>query len=343
MLDLTKIPGTLRGRKIMNNSKSKMKPTMHNTLEDEIRHRTKILDAPFTNVFLFSLAWALQLFISKLAFEAGAHPITFLLQNLWVNWFVTAVIVLPVRWKELKDLEGKVLKRIILANTIHFGFGSFFCYAGLALTTATNAGFLVKFSLITTLLIARIILKEKMTISKTCAATVMLIGMYLLSTKAKLIVPKAGDLLILLACVAWSTGDVLIRKVLREKPVSGEIVAFLRPISGFPVILFFVILAPFYPEALQSTFQVDFFSFRFFGYVCLAGVSTAVLTLFLNRSLKIASASYTVMISMMTPVFVAFFAYIFLHERILPIQIIGAVLIIVSGIITHIMKVADRG
>lgn len=303
---------------------------------------SNLFQLPFTNVFLFSLAWALQVFVSKLAFKAGAHPVTFLLQSTLINWLTLSIIVLPKKWKELKNIKKDVLKGIIIANAIHFGFGAFFSNSGIALTTAINAGFLMKFSLVTTLIIAWIILKEKMTLSKSIAALVSFFGVFLLSTQGRLIVPQIGDLIIILACLSWSIGNVMLRKILKNNPVSGEVVSFLRPLTGFPLILLFIAFSPIYPSELQGVFKVDFFNLTYFGYVMIAGMLVAMLTLFLNRTLKVASASYMTMMSMMTPVFVSILALSFLGEKMVPIQIIGAILIILSGVVTHYTKVARQ-
>ena len=48
------------------------------------------------------------------------------------------------------------------------------------------------------------------------------------------------------------------------------------------------------------------------------------------------------MMSMMTPVFVAILALSFLDEKMVPIQILGATLIILSGVVTHYTKVAKQ-
>lgn len=300
----------------------------------------KLLQLPFANVFLFSLFWALQIFVSKLAFQDGAHPVTFLLQTSLINWLVLAVIALPGHTHEFKAINKKVLMGIIMANAIHFGLGAFFSNSGTALTTAINAGFLTKFALVTTLIMAGIFLQEKMTLEKFLAASVTFVGAYLISTNGHLIVPHVGDILIILACIAWSTANVILRKILSEHPVSGEIVSFLRPISGFPLILLFVLLSPIYPSALQPVFRVDLFNFTYLGYVVVAGIFSALLTLFLNRTLKVATASYMTMMSMMTPVFVTLLALTYLHERMSPIQVLGATLIVISGVMTHYFKVA---
>ena len=122
-------------------------------------------------------------------------------------------------------MPRKILLGLLLANSIHFGVGGFFSNSGVALTSAVNAGFLVKFALVTTILLAWIFLKEKMTVTKAISASIMILGGYLLSTKGQSLIPQVGDVLIVLACLAWSIGNILVRKAIKDSNISGDIVS----------------------------------------------------------------------------------------------------------------------
>ncbi len=294
---------------------------------------------PIFNVSLFSFFWALQIFVSKLAFKAGANPISFTIQAGIVAFFILTIYILPRRSHELKGIPKGIIAGLLLANAVHFGLGIFLCNAGTALTSAINAGFLVKFGLVTTTLLALIILHEKMTLSKTMAVLIMLIGSFFISTKGNLIVPQFGDILIILACLCWSTANVLVRKILRDSTVSDEIVTFLRPVAGIPLLVAFVFLAPLYPEPIRRVFQVNIFEIGFPLLVAANGFFLALMFLYLNRTLKVASASYTTMMSMITPVIVTILAVAFLKETMKWIQVVGALLIISSGVATHYLKI----
>jgi len=63
---------------------------------------------------------------------------------------------------------------------------------------------------------------------------------------------------------------------------------------------------------------------------------------YLNNTLKISSASYMTMMSMITPVIVSLLAIIFLGETLIWIQILGAGLIILSGVVTHFSSIANE-
>lgn len=304
--------------------------------------KIKLIDTPFINVFLFSLFWAIAIIVSKIAFNAGAHPVTYLVQSSIISLILLAIYVLPLKYHELKNLPRKILGGIMLANAIHFGIGAFFNNFGIALTSAVNAGFLSKFAVVTTILFAWLILREKMTKSKLISIFIMIAGVFLVTTRGQVIIPQIGDILIILAGASFSLGNVLIRKFLKNNPVSGELVSFLRPIAGLPVLLIFVLFSSFYPQEIQPSFVVNLSDLTYLPYLIVSGVIVSLLSIFLNRTLKVASASYMTMMSMMTPVMVGVMAMMFLGESLVNMQIIGAALIIISGIATHLLKIEKQ-
>lgn len=270
-----------------------------------------------------------------MAFGVGAKAVPFTLQSAFVALFFLSIFVLPKNYKTILQLPKKVCFALLIANAIHFGLGGFFSNSGVALTSAINAGFLIKFALVSTILLAWIFLKEKPTLTTLLALLLMIFGSYLISTKGQSIIPQIGDLLIILACFSWSTGNVLVKKALQDNTISGDIVSFLRPVAGIPVLLLFVFLSPLYPPAIAEVFVANYFDLRYLPYVVGSGLFTALLWIYLNRTLKIATASYMTMMSMMTPVFVAILAIFVLGERIVTIQILGGLLILLASIITH--------
>lgn len=300
----------------------------------------KLSNTPFVNVFLFSFFWALQLFVAKLGFIKGAKPVTMVFQAGVVALVFLAIYVLPKNFKNIKGLTKNIFWGLILANAIHFGLGGYFSNFGSALTSAVNAGFLVKFALVTTTILAWIFLKEKMTWVKAIAVLAMLFGNFLISTKGQSLVPQIGDILIVLACLCWSVGNILIKKTLKNHDVNTDVISFLRPVAGLPVFLFFLVLSPLYPGPVQKVFAVNLFDTRYLVYAIGSGIFTALLWIYLNRTLKVASASYMTMMSMMTSVFVAVLALTFLGETMTTAQVGGAVLTILAGVVTHYAGIA---
>lgn len=284
---------------------------------------------------MFSLFWALQIFITKLGFIQGAKSTVMVIQSAFVALIFLSIYIIPKYLKDIKKLSKNILFGLLIANALHFGIGGFLSNAGVSLTSAVNAGFLVKFTLVVTTVLAWIFLKEKMTWTKAVAVLVMLFGNFLISTKGQTLIPQVGDLLIILACFAWSSANILVRNTLNKQTVNADIISLLRPIAGIPVFLLFILFTPLYPNSVQKMFSVNIFDPTYFIYAIGAGITMAIMWIYLNRTLKVASASYMTMMSMMTSVFVTVFALIFLKESITLSQTVGAILTIGAGIVTH--------
>ncbi len=208
---------------------------------------------------MFSGFWALQIFVTKLAFIAGAQVLSFQLLSILVALSILAIMILPVFGGEFKSLfreKPDLFWKLFFANGIQSGLGTCLSIIGISLTTAINAGFLVKLATVTTILFAWLILKERLTIIKILMVFAMLSGAYLLTTKGQVLLPRVGDLFILGACVCWSLGNVLVRKYLKSQPVRVEVVTFQKPLAGLPVVLIFVSLAFWYPQIFGSLDQV---------------------------------------------------------------------------------------
>lgn len=301
--------------------------------------KQNLANSPLFNVTLFTVFWAIQIFISKLAYIAGADFVPFAIQSSTIALFLLIFYILIFKRDKFQQISKTVLIGLLIANAIHGGLGYFFSNAGYSLTTTINAGFLIQFGTVTTSILAWIILKERMTASKVITIVIIMVGTFLLITKGRLDIPHIGDLLILFACLSWSTGNVLIRRIVKKHPVDSDIVSFFRPIAGLPVIFGFILLAPLYPPQLQRAFHTNLFNFNFLFYTFFSALFLVLLWIFLNRTLKIASASYMTMMSSLTPVLVAILALVFLKESLEPVQWFGAFLITISGFVTFFLKI----
>jgi len=290
---------------------------------------------------MFSAFWALQIFVTKLALNAGAQVLSYQLLSLLAALVILAVLLLPRFGGEFSSLfkeKPGLFWRLFFANGVQSGLGTCLSIIGISLTSAINAGFLVKLSTVTTILFAWLILKERLTVIKILMVFSMLSGAYLLTTKGQILLPRIGDLFILGACVCWSLGNVLIRKYLKSQPVKVEVVTFQKSIAGLPFVLVFVGLALWTPGIFGSLGQVLSCCkspASVFPYIIGNGVLLSFTWTYLNNTLKISSASYMTMMSMVTPVFVSILAMVFLGERMVWIQVIGAGMIILSGVITY--------
>jgi len=301
----------------------------------ELQYMKQYLESPLLNVLLFSLFWALEVFTAKLAFLGGAQVFPFTIQSTCITLLLFTSYIVLMRRKEIKKLSFHTTGWLLLANAIHFGIGGFLSNAGVQLTTAINAGFLLQFTIVTGTLLAWIILKERMTKAKVMAVITVMIGTFLLVTRGKINPPHIGDLLILLACIAWAVGGIIIKIILKSTSINPDVVSFFRPIGGMPVLIGFAAFAPLYPTSVQNIFQSNVFEIHQPVYVLLNAVFITFTWLFVNRTLKVASASYTAMLPAITPILLALLGVFVLKEEIEIIQIIGIVFILSSSFVAH--------
>ena len=302
--------------------------------------------SPLFNVLMFSAFWALQIFAAKLGFLSGAEALSFQALSMLSVMFVLASFLLPKVGGELVDLykyQPALFWKLFFANGIQAGLGTCLSLIGIALTEAINAGFLVKLATVTTTLFAWIILHERLTPLKFATVCVMLSGAYLLTTRGQAILPQVGDLFILGACFCWSLGNVLVRKFLKSQAVKADAVTLQKPIAGLPVLLVLLGASAYLTAAyakLPSVLTCCDFSPRYWPYALGSGFSLALAWIYLNRTLKVATASYMTLMSMVTPVIVGLLALVFLGESLVWVQVVGAGMILTSGVVIYFSDIA---
>lgn len=302
---------------------------------------------PFYNVMMFSGFWALQIFVTKLGFNAGAQVLTFQTLSIITAIAALSLLTLPKCGAELGVFfkqRSPLFWKLLFANGIQSGLGTCLSIIGISLTEAINAGFLVKLATVTTILFAWLILKERLTVIKVLMVITMLSGAYLLTTKGQALLPRTGDLFILAACVCWSLGNVLVRKFLKNEPIEVDLVTFQKPVAGLPVILALVGASLWKPEFFGEQLAVlscCTTSLASVPYALVNGICLAMAWTYLNHTLKVSTASYMTMMSMATPVIVSLLAMLFLHESLEWVQVVGAGMIISSGVVTYFSGIAQ--
>jgi drug/metabolite transporter (DMT)-like permease len=295
---------------------------------------------------MFSAFWAFQIFVAKLGFIAGVMVLPFQVAMVIAAMATLAVLILPKTGPELGKLfkhHPGIFWRLFLANGLQAGLGTYLSIIGIALTDAINAGFLVKLATVTTILFAWLILNENMSSLKFAVVFVMLFGAYLLTTKGQSLLPKVGDLFILGACVCWSLGNVLVRKILKTQAVDADVVTMQKPIASLPVFLVLVGISIFSPEILgnhNNVLKCCTISPAHIPYAFGSGVFLAMAWIYLYRTLHIATASYMTLMSMTTPIIVSILAIVFLNEGLVWIQVVGAGMIILSGVAIYFSDIA---
>ena len=294
----------------------------------------------------FSTFWALQIFFAKLGFNAGALVLPFQVMMVLIAVVTLVFILYKKTGKNLVILfreQPRQFWNLFFANIIQAGFGTFLSIVGIAMTDAINAGFLVKLATVSTIIFAWLILGERLSKLKIVVVFVMLFGAYLLTTKGQTLLPHIGDVYILAACVCWSLGNILVKKLLKEQSVSPDVVTMQKPIASllfFSIVMSIAILHPTVFGNLKDTLRPFPFAPETIPYALGSGISLALAWIYLFRTLDVATASYMTLMSMATPIIVSVLAMIFLGESLVWIQVVGAGLIILSAATIYVSDIA---
>lgn len=270
-------------------------------------------------VTLFSLAWAIQTIINKVAVDKGVEPLSFAYQTLFGAAFILFMYVVLFRKKDFKKIQKKALPKLMAIGIIGSGMGTLLTFYGLKYSTSINFGFIIKSTVIFSVILAWIFLKERMNTKKLLLVFILLVGAYLISTKGQTITPKIGDLIILAGAFCLASANVIAKPLFRTHPV--EIVVLFRTIFGGLIVLLFV---PFIVPTFYEITDIPLFIARsFFVFFTL---------FFLNKTIEATNISYMTMMSMMFSIFVVILGYFILGETMNIAQAIGGLLIILSVI-----------
>lgn len=256
--------------------------------------------------------------VSKFAFDAGVEPLSFSWQVLLVSTGVLFIFGLFRERKVILGLNRKLLFDTMLVGLIGGGLAYALSFSGLKLSNAINYSFLAQSSIFFTALIAYIVLKEKISRRKWLLMVLLLVGVYLIATSGKQISVRSGDIFILLGSFAYSVAIIIAKKSLDKIPII-TFSAYRALFGTLSLVVFLLMIGKF---NFGSNWQ----------WALLAGLIIAVGILAMNKVLVYAGASYLAMMSASIPVITAVLAYVVLGESISPIQILGAILIIISTV-----------
>ena len=195
---------------------------------------------------------------------------------------------------------------------------------GLNFTTAINASIINAIQPVFTVLLAMLILHDRLRLSQSCGVTLGLIGVMAMITRMDLsallhLQFNKGDILILLGSAGYSLYAINLRKI--PKSLSPSEALFMIIVTGCVIVLpFYVIETLVYkPVPLSAT--------AIYSITAMSLVSTVFGTLMWNRGNQLIGPSRAGMFINLIPVFAVIMAILFLYERLHQYQVICAALI----------------
>ncbi len=283
------------------------------------------LSKGFIFTFLAALSWAVSIILARIILKNG--------ENAYNVAFLTTIIASPYWFfvftqnrTELKTISKKdfwILLGMALVSTVAVSIVEVFA---LKYSPAVNYSFLIRSTILFTILFAYLFLGEKLTRRKIVLAALILTGCYFLTTKGQIIFLSLGDIFTLTEAGLLAFGNNILGKIATNRMSVGlsSSVSFLFGVIPIGMIAFFnkAISLPKFPLLILflTIFYILTTHFRF-------------------RAYRNATASYITMVFSFTPVFVSLLAIPFLKETMTPIQIFGGFLIILAGVFVEKFKI----
>ncbi|MBR6700534.1 MAG: DMT family transporter [Firmicutes bacterium] len=247
------------------------------------------------------------------------------------RWSLAIIIMFPLAAKHIKKDWALILKQkwlIIACGICGTGVYNLLCYTAGRTTSATNLSLLATSSPIFTIIIMRLIFKEKISPKKIFGIILAIFGVACLLVKGDISVLMSldftiGDILILLATLLWSIYTILNKY--KDPNVSTWSFIF----CGFVVA--WAITLPFF---IGGCVQHGFPEFEKVGIACFfyLAIGCSIISFMLwNKAVLIIGATNASIIYNTIPVFSCFFAFLILGEPILPVQIFS-IIVIFAGV-----------
>lgn len=247
------------------------------------------------------------------------------------RWTLALIIMFPIAYKYVKKDWKLLMKQkwlIVACGFTGTGVYNLLCYWAGRTTSATNLSLIATSSPIFTILIMRILFKEKITPLRVFGVILAILGVAFLIVKGDISVLMSldfatGDILILIATLLWSIYTIL------NKYKDPNISTWSFVFAGFVVA--FAVTLPFFIGhcAMYGFPQFDRVGVGCFFYLAI-GCCIISFTLW-NKAVILLGATNASIIYNTISVFSCVIAFIVLGEPILPVQII-AIIVIFAGV-----------
>ena len=242
------------------------------------------------------------------------------------RWLLGAIVLFPFIYPSLK-VNAPDIRRHIGPLTLLGGImivSATLLMIGLNFTTAINASIINAIQPVSTVLLAMLILHDRLRLSQSCGVALGFIGVIAMIARMDPVALvrvqfNAGDILILLGSIGYSLYAINLRKI--PNTLSPSAALFMIIVTGCVIVL------PFYVIETILYKPVPISAHAIYAIVALSLVSTVFGTLMVNQGNQLIGPSRAGMFINLIPVFAAIMAIIFLGERLHQYQVICAALI----------------
>ena len=284
---------------------------------------------PFGHLIaFFTIAVWGTTYISTKVLLSGFAPTEILITR-----FLIGFVVLFFMYPHILKFQGWKTE-LLFALCGLFGITLYYLLENIALTMtqASNVGVIICAAPFFTALLARLVWGKKAPLRAAffIGFVIAMAGIALISFNGESVsVSMKGDLLALLASVAWSVYSVLLRMLGRH---SYSIVQITRRLFAYAIVFMIpaLFLLPFHPDFTLLAEPKYLLNLLFLGII-----ASAVCFVSWNQSVRILGAVTTSIYIYLTPVVTIITSMIVLRDRLMPLEWLGVVLTLAGLVISE--------
>jgi drug/metabolite transporter (DMT)-like permease len=272
-------------------------------------------------LWVVSIIWGLNYVASAYLLRDFSPILLSLSRLLLTSIFLLAIFMMGEKIKHPTRKDWGILLLIGLFGTL---FNQYFYFNGLQHSTAGNASLIIALAPVTTTILARIFLKETITIYKLFGALLALIGVMLIVVfGGKAFGISFGDIFLLLSMLSVSISLLYVRRLTKTMPSYD-----LTIITSFLGTMFMI--PPFALEAVQGNMHISTNVTMWIVLVSACLFGQVLSGFWWNQGISVVGASTTAMFINITPFVAILGAHFILGDPIRSTQIIGGILILIG-------------
>ena len=280
-------------------------------------------------LLIYAVMIALGHILQKMVLNHGVNRFVFAFLRIGTGFFIITVLLIAKKFHPVPVIK-KNIRHFIVLGICFSGMGILLKLWGLSMTTATNAAFIMSLSSVAAVLFAFFLLKEKAVKRFYVIVLMMIIGVYLVTTGGKQLLPQIGDLIILGVAFLIGFMQVYGKRVLETLSVLET--AFGRSMVGM---IFLGCLIPILAPNGFGTIP----SVPVLLLVLSNGIVFSSSIILFYKALQAEGASNAGMFALLVPVLTAVLGYLFLEEILNVYQVIGGLIILAGSFLISRIKI----
>ncbi|MED1949618.1 DMT family transporter [Brevibacillus centrosporus] len=247
--------------------------------------------------------------------------------------FIVLFLVLYALWHKQKfNIARRDLTLFLFLGMIGMGLNQWSFYKGLETTDPATASLILALAPITTVFLAALFLKEKMTVRLVIGAVIAISGVFLIITNGNELEISEGAYYILITMLTFSLSIVCVRKLVQ----SYDFIA----VTVYQNLIGFMCLSP-VALGTESVGQMSTEVWAWFLLIATGIVIQGVSTLVWNSQLQKVGAARAAMFLNLEPFVAMILGFALLGHVVSHLQLMGSFLII-AGVIVTTAKVSPK-